>query len=255
MMDELLLLSGNDIPFPFGQVTIHQPRLREIAYITEEKFWPGCQLLKFNKEILPDQDKVNLLNRSNFNIIMTMIKEKNSEAQKARINVFSILALLFPDKQILLGRNIIQLRNPQNVNEVNEINEDNFESFKEILIDMFCLKGDNKQYDPSGELAKKIANQIKRGREKKAKLAPEKKVSILSRYVSILAVGQKKDINDLMNYTVYQIMDEFKRFNLKMRYDAWYQAKVAGCTGMNDPEDWFKDIYDNSNDNNNDYIK
>ena len=45
MMDELLLLSGNDIPFVLGQVTIHQPRLREIAYITEEKFWPGCQLL------------------------------------------------------------------------------------------------------------------------------------------------------------------------------------------------------------------
>ena len=54
MIDELLLLSGNDLPFPEGQITIHQPRLTEIAYITEQKFWPACELLKFNKEFLID---------------------------------------------------------------------------------------------------------------------------------------------------------------------------------------------------------
>jgi len=54
MIDELLLLSGNDIPFPEARLTIHQPRLREIAYITEQRFWLGCELLKFNKEFLLD---------------------------------------------------------------------------------------------------------------------------------------------------------------------------------------------------------
>jgi hypothetical protein len=34
MLDELLLLSGNDIPFLPAKVTIHQPRLKEIAFIT-----------------------------------------------------------------------------------------------------------------------------------------------------------------------------------------------------------------------------
>ena len=33
------------------------------------------------------------------------------------------------------------------------------------------------------------------------------KISLLSRYASILAVGENKDLNILMNYTVYQIMD------------------------------------------------
>lgn len=32
-LDELLLLSGNDIPFIEAQITIHQPTLKEIAYI------------------------------------------------------------------------------------------------------------------------------------------------------------------------------------------------------------------------------
>lgn len=83
-----------------------------------------------------------------------------------------------------------------------------------------------------------------KGRQKKAKLAPDKKIAILSRYISVLAVGQQKDINVLMNYTVYQLMDEFNRYQLKMRYDSWERCKIAGATGMDDPEDWLKDIHE-----------
>ena len=243
-IDDLLLLSGNDLPFLEARLTIRQPRIKEIAYITEGHFWSACELLKFDKEILPDQDKVDLLNKSNFNIIMMMIQEKSLESQQAQLNLVSLLALLFPTDKILLNNKTIQLQNYQ-TNEIKEINEENFESFKEIVINMFCLTSkENKQYNPDGALAKKIANQLKRGRQKKAKLAPQTKISILSRYVSILAVGEQKDINILMNYTVYQLMDEFNRYMLKMHYDAWERYRIAGATGMEDPEDWLKDIHE-----------
>lgn len=243
-IDDLLLLSGNDLPFPQASLTIHQPRLKEIAYITEQKFWSACELLKFDKEILSNQDKVDLLNKSNFNIIMMMIQEKNFQSYQARIGVLSLLALLFPTSKILLDNKTILLQNYQ-TNEKSEINEENFEKFKEILINMFCLTNEeNKQYNPDGELAKRIANQIKRGRQKKAKLAPNKKISILNRYISILAVGQRKNINDLMNYTVYQLMDEFNRYKLKSHYDLWEKGRLAGATGMEEPEDWLKDIHE-----------
>jgi hypothetical protein len=63
MIDELLLLSGNDIPFLEARMTIHQPRIHEIAYITEHKFWMGCQLLIFDKEKdFNDKDKIDLTN-------------------------------------------------------------------------------------------------------------------------------------------------------------------------------------------------
>ena len=243
-MDELLLLSGNDIPFPQARLTIHQPRLKEIAYITQQNFWHGCEFLNFNKDSLSTQDKVDLSDISNFNIIMTIMRERSLESQQMRLKVMSILALIFPTSEIALNKNIIQIKNHE-TNEVSEIDEDNFEAFKEILISMFCLSNkENKEYNPSGELAKKIANKIKQGREKKAKLAPQQKVAIFSRYVSILAVGQQKDINELMNYTVYQLMDEFNRYQLKLNYDAWEKYKIAGATGMSDPEDWLKDIHD-----------
>jgi len=67
------------------------------------------------------------------------------------------------------------------------------------------------------------------------KLAPETKVTIFSRYVSILAVGEQKNINDLMNYTVYQLMDEFNRYELKLSYDTWERYRIAGAKDLKDP--------------------
>lgn len=243
MIDELLLLSGNDIPFPIAGLTIHPPKIREIALITEDSFWRGCELLKFDKNILEDKVKSGLSNQSNFNIIMSMIQEKGIDSQQAKINILSILALIFPTYRIKLEKNIIQLH-CEDTQEIREINENNFENFKSILIQMFCLKDSEKQYDPSGDAAKRIANQIMRGRQKKAQLAPSGvKISLLSRYVSILAVGENKDLNLLMDYTVYQLMDEFTRYNLKRNYDTWDRYRRAGATGLDDPEDWLKDIH------------
>jgi len=83
------------------------------------------------------------------------------------------------------------------------------------------------------------------GRRKKAKLAPKSKtVSLLGRYVSILAVGENKDINSLMNYTVYQIIDEFTRYQLKLRYDTWDRYRRAGASNLDEPEDWLKNLYE-----------
>ena len=45
MNNDLLLLSGNDIPFVGAQLTIHQPTIKEIAYIGEEAFY-GCNQLQ-----------------------------------------------------------------------------------------------------------------------------------------------------------------------------------------------------------------
>ena len=84
---------------------------------------------------------------------------------------------------------------------------------------LFFEGGDTStDYNPSGNLARQIADKL---RDRQAKLAAAKgndnqKVAILSRYVSILAVGENKDMNLLLNYTIYQLFDEFKRFQMKL---------------------------------------
>ena len=100
-------------------------------------------------------------------------------------------------------------------------------------------------YDPQGDLAKKIADKFKKRNQKLAELREKpKKVAIFSRYVSILTVGTQKDMNSFMNYTVYQLYDEFERYELKVAQDIFFKARLAGASEMKQPEDWMKDIHE-----------
>ena len=85
---------------------------------------------------------------------------------------------------------------------------------------MFCLDSDREdgsEYNPAGDMAKRIADKLKRRHQRIAQTQEgENKVSILEKYVSILAVGEQKDMNSLLNYTVYQLFDELKRYQLKL---------------------------------------
>ena len=246
MIDDLLLMSGNDIPFQEARLCIHQPSLKEIAYITEEKFWFGCQIIRFDKQMLLQEESAQLENVSNFYIIMGILNNKQQDKgiQKMKINVLLLLSLLFPTGKFLFNETI--KIEDEKTHEIGEINQNNFQKFKDILIEMFCLNHkENKEYNPSGDLAKKIADKIKKGRQKKAKLEPKKhqKISFFSRYISILAAAKNKSINEIMGYTIYQLMDEFSRFMLYKNNQDWIRFKIAGATGMKDPEDWLKDIH------------
>ena len=242
MDNDLLLLSGNDIPFMEAQITIHQPTIKEIAYIGEEIFFTGCELINFSKNILSEEDKVNLENKTNFDILIAILKERNAVMQKNRNCVEMVLALIFPYYTIEISNDSIILEKDE---ESHSINNDNFESFKLIFNQMFSFsREETRDYNPSGDLAKKIAEKLKKRHQKLAELKQEKKkIDILSRYVSILAVGEHKDLNSLLNLSVYQLFDEFERFKLKMSYDIYIQAKMAGAKDLKEVEDWMKDIH------------
>jgi hypothetical protein len=70
----------------------------------------------------------------------------------------------------------------------------------------------------------------------------EKRIAILSHYVSILAIGCQLSLNDLMDYTVYQLYDEFQRYQLKVQWDAYVQAKMAGAKNLDDVDNWMIDL-------------
>ena len=242
MDNELLFLSGNDIPFIEAQITIHQPTIKEIAYIGEEAFFTGCELINFSKNILPEQDKMNLEDKTNFDILIAILRERNAVMQRNRNCVEMVLALIFPWYTIDIINDAIVLEKEE---ERHLINNDNFETFKTIFNMMFSFsKDETRDYNPSGDLAKQIAEKLKKRHQKLAELKEgKKKIDILSRYVSILAVGEHKDMNSLLNLSVYQLFDEFERFKLKMNYDIYFQAKMAGAKDLKEVEDWMKDIH------------
>lgn len=242
MVNDLLLLSGNDIPFTSAQMTIHQPTIKEIAYIGEECFFTGCELLNFSKNILSEEDKIHLEDKTNFDILIAILKEQNAVMQRNKNYVHMVLALIFPLYSIRFLKDCIEFSKEDE--EKHYINNKNFEEFKVILNDMFSFKKDETlEFNPSGDMAKRIADKLKKRHQKLADKESNKKIDIISRYVSILAVGQKKDMNTFFNYTVYQLFDEFKRYQLKEGYDIYIQAKMAGAKDLKEVDDWMADIH------------
>ena len=242
MENDLLFLSGNDIPFAPAQITIHQPNIKEIAYIGEENFFTGCELINFSKNNLIEEDKINLENKTDFDILIAILRERNAVMQKNRDCVEMVLALIFPSYSISFEEKSITLKKEE---EVHKINNGNFEQFKKILNKMFDFeKNIEDSYNPKGDMAKRIADKLKKRHQKLAEEKKEKKkIDILSRYISILAVGEQKDMNSLLQYTVYQLYDEFNRYRLKLDYDIYLKATMAGAKDLKEVEDWMKDIH------------
>ena len=242
-VNKVLLLSGKDIPFVGAQTAIHQPKLWEIGMIGgEEKFLYGSQFLLFDKNSFLDQDKNGLDDKSNFYIFMAIMN--NSESSIHKQGARDLLTLLFPQDTILFDKDKIILQREE---FTSCIQEENFDEFQDIIRTMFFSDSDEEKtnYDPADKLASKIADKIKKGKTKAAKsknLDKDEEIEYYSQYASILAVGLQKDINELMNYTIYQIKSEFKRFQAKVASDFYLKAKLAGAQDLEEVKDWMSAI-------------
>lgn len=248
MIDYLLLLSKNDIPFIQAGIVVHQPTIKDIAFIGQENFFLGCQVINFSKKNLMIQDKTQIEQLSDFEILMAIInnKEGGVNIKKNKKCLQLILLLLFPDFTInFLPTSIMLTKDGQR----HLIDKDNFQSFKNIVNEMFCLSnvlkdGANK-YNPGGPQAQALVQKFKKRQKKLAQLKnrnQEQKIEILSRYISILSVGEQKDMNVLLNYTVFQLFDEFNRFKLREDFNMYVECKLAGAKDLEDVKNWMDNL-------------
>ena len=128
--------------------------------------------------------------------------------------------------------------------EQSYINNDNYEQFKSIIRQMFCLNTlGGQDYNPANKKAQLLANKF---RERRKKLSQQrgddnKSIDILSRYISILVLGNHHSYTELMEYTVFQLFDQFQRFQKKYSYDVWFKAKLAGAQNLQDVDNWMSD--------------
>lgn len=240
-INKLLLQTGGDIPFPPAGVTIHTPNLKEIGFIGEKDFLVGCHFLCFNKNNLSDKDKLDLEDKSDFEIFMSVMNSREKVIHKT--DAIMVLALLFPQYEIKIIKDKILLHKD---NFSSSINEQNYNDFKSILNQVFCLGGEeNEDFNPADDLAKKIAEKIKKAKEKKngKKLDENEDISVYEKFISVLSVGLQKSKNELSNYTIYQIRDEFERFVAKENYDIYIKAKLAGAQDLEEVKSWMDEIH------------
>lgn len=237
---KLALMCGIDIPIPELQLVIHQPKIKEIAYIGTKDFFVGAQSICINKNNLNIEAENVLSNTSNFQIFMTMIQEKEMADKKLAVN--QVFTLLFPNQKVLLTPRSIMIQGAESV----MIDENNFESLQMCLKQIFCLNNSESQqmgFNPQSKKAKEIAEKLMRGRQRIAEQNGEADADIFSQYLSTLAIGLQMPLNELMDCTVYQLFDLVKRYQLYIDWDIDIRSRLAGAKPDGKPENWMKNIH------------
>ena len=181
---------------------------------------------------------------------MSIINNKTDTTMKTNIlSIELVLSLLFPQYTLMkMPTMLVLTKQVDGKKEQCLINNDNFEQFKSIIKEMFCLSNlGGQDYNPANKLAEQIANKLRQRHkklEKKQADGQKKSISILSRYVSILTIANHHTIPELMQYTIYQLFDQFHRFEKKFAYDTWFSAKLAGAQNLDDVDNWLSDEED-----------
>ena len=247
-IDSLTLISGIDVPIPEIGVNIHQPTIREIAYIGEKSFYEAAQTIIIQKEDfinglenIAQEDKIALSQMSNFEIFLKLVEANPLSSTKVQM----LLSLLFPDFNSSIEERFIYLVNPKEQKSI-LINDSTFEILQEVITTILCLQSGNtkEEFNPQGDRAREIAEKIKRGRERAARLKGEKEQqsNFLSKYISGLGIGTNTlNIHNVLDLTLYQLLNQLERYGLYTQYNISIQAKMAGAKDVEDV-DWLKDI-------------
>ena len=232
----LAMMCGIDLPVPQCEITVHQPRIKEIGMIGEQDFFIGAQCLTINSSMFV-QDKALLEDINNFQIFMTIMNEKESKDKKN--STLQVLQILFPNhKPMMTPRSLILMREGKQT----LIDENNFEHLQDVLRLVFCTKTgsmDQQAFNPANDKAREIAQKLMRGRERVAAERGSSNTSIFSQYLSVLTVGlNSMSLKDMADLTIYQLYDLVERYNLYLAWDIDVRSRLAGGKPDKHPDNW-----------------
>ena len=241
MDTRLSLMCGTDYPVPECQLVIHQPQIKEIAYIGEQDFFTGVQCLCLNKSMFV-KDETDLSNVNNFQIFMTIMSEKEAADKKAAVQ--QVCTLFFPEYKVMFTPRSVLISGE---GQTMQIDESNFEYLQAALSNICCMKTgpmDQTTFNPGNAKAREIAEKLMRGRQRVAAQKGQSNTSIFSQYLSILTVGLgSMSLQDMMNLTIFQLYDLVERYMLYINWDMDVRCRLAGGKPENQPDNWMKNIH------------
>lgn len=240
----LALMAGIDIPIPELALTIHPPRIKEIAFMGEDEFFQGMQLFLVKKENVV-QDEAVLQTISNFEVLMKIIQQPE---KKEILSMF--LLLLFPEYEatILPGRSIFLSREAE---QSIVIDEAHFPLVQLVTSRILCASSifqeSNIVYNAQSKRAKEIEAKLMKGRKKVAEIKSKENQnggSVLARYISILTLGvPSMSVDDCVNLTLFQMFDLMERLTSKLDWDTDLRLRLAGGKPEREVESWMKDLH------------
>lgn len=246
-----LILSGQPLPVKDANIFVTQPKIKDIVLFGEDDFLVSVQMLvsmeQFAKQIKQGNSELNIV--SDFQLLLIMIDEDPTIKRM----VLDLFTLIFPSYEVNFTENTIDflLLDETGKHLVGRIHPFNFENLQIVLNDAFIPQGDNERepdYNPANDMASKIAEKIKKGREKihAQKAAMEGEHSIYADYCSTLSIGMHMDISIFFNYTPFQLYDAYRRFFSKEQSDFYMRVSsmpMMDTSKMEAPPSWQRNLY------------
>ena len=250
-MNNLMLMTGIDVPIPALEIAIHQPTIKEISYMGELEYFSTLQFLCFDKNVIMaanPKGASSLAAMNNFQIFMTLLTQVGGDNPSAKINdLQSVFTLLLPNYTMQMLPTGLFFNNSQSKHNFT-INETNFDLFRDVINKVAGISnatgGANAGFNPRSKKAAEIAAKLMKGRQKVAQARGEKSEGVLARYVSILTIGSgSMSLHECLNLTVYQLYDLMERYGLYVGWDLDIRSRLAGGKPDSKPDDWMKDLH------------
>lgn len=261
-VDELSLMTGIDIKLKHPAVKIHQPSIKEIASIGGEKilfnstnalFIDSKPLIEFlhSLEDMPEQEKEILIETvTSFDSLMFLLQVYSGREDEEELEVLlELIETLF--SVIIITHDIVFDKESNNLILVSKsesdsilVDRDLFLEIKGVTSQMLLLDkffGVETTKKKLSEAAQKIADKMAAAEEK---IREEKygKSEDGSQFATILSVlGVSKELDYLNKLTVYQLFNQFERFNLRSQYEQGVKASLAGAPDI-ELVDWYKKL-------------
>ena len=256
-VEELLLMTGGEIFLEDPLVKIQQPTIKQIALKGESEFFRSMSIFYIGPEplvefinqleTLEEDEKENWLETITAydSLLFLMRASTTGGADKYEVVELtqSAFDLLIPEYKFNFDpqkeeMSLISLKDSHSIVVDGEL----FMKIKSVaeqifLLDKFFEGSEKKELSPA---AQKIADKIAESEKKIKEMNGEKEEgSYFARLLSIM--GMHGDLEYLSNLTVYQLHNQFERFNLFTNYNQNMKAALAGATNV-ELVDWYKKI-------------
>ena len=247
-VDRLTLETGQNLIIPGALLNLQQPTLFTLGLLGQTNFYTAAVLLAYPSRGVKIKEEMKDFISGDFDILMQMMRAQDDASKINGSLIIALLSLLFPQYEIKFVGNMV-LFNQRETSQQIIVNEENYSFIQQAIIQVFCLEdivgSDTQDKKEDTPMVKRIKEKLRKRHEILAKKKQGSgEMDILSRYMSIVAVGMKMSLNDVKQYTVYQLFDNFKRLQLKDEFDL-YVKRATSFGGVKKDEkvtNWQKDL-------------
>ena len=246
-----LILSGQPLIIEDVNIFVTQPKIKDIVLFGEDEFLTTTQMLtnieQFSNMVKQGNSELNMI--SDFQLLLIMIEEDFTIKKMVK----DLFSLIFPEYKVKITESSIDffIKDEDSSKIIGRITPFNFENFQITLNDAFIPQVDNERepdYNPVNDAAQKIADKIKRGRQKvhAQKAVKEGSYSMFADYCSTLSIGMCMDINIFFSYTPFQLYDAYRRFFSKEQSDFYMRVSsmpLMDTSKIETPPEWNRNLY------------